>query len=171
METDPYGFSEHFFTVMSEFPKKELPPISIGNLIIGYELDDIDLGPGSFKAQQARAFFGEISDGIRLKLDDVFQRILVSEDTTPVIRSWYDETPTRDQTTSPVFLLTTVHPPKAGDETPVIEIIDEEATYPFMEVDETPVYLPPVVPKGYEFDFCEPSVWIPVLATDGFTKG
>ncbi|MCA9373861.1 MAG: hypothetical protein R3B71_05100 [Candidatus Gracilibacteria bacterium] len=156
---------------MSEFSDKNLPPISLENLIVGYELDDIDAGPGSHKAEQARAFFGQIAEGIRVKLEDILKDdetpFPIHMMTTPV-RGFetlvLDETPTEEELTSPVFFLTRVTFTPPEELTPVVSI-------PTFEESVTPVYLPPVVSKEHVFDFEDATSWLPFLATEGFSRG
>lgn len=155
-------------------------------------MDDAELGPYSRNAQIAREYFGEVCGGIRVKLDDLFKEIFVDEGLTPDYTYFadengeitseafpihmmttptrgfetvmIDETPTTDETTSPVFLLTRVTWSPSEDLTPSI---DGRTTIEHT----TPIYMPPVVPKGHVFDFEDAASWFPLLASDGFTRG
>lgn len=191
-------FRNNFFIIMSEIKPDGLPPVSMKSLMEAYKRDDAENGYGT-KAKLARDFFGEVFDGIRLKLDDIFDQ-LAAEGETPhytyfcepdgemtnhaipihmleapsFVSVVMDETPTVDHTTSPIFLLTTV---KAQDFTPIIldDLTPHDLT-PIVATDaealffQTPVILPPVVPKGHSFEFEKSDEWLPILATYGTTR-
>lgn len=178
-----------------------LPPIGLDHLIEAYEQDDAARGPYSRNARLARDYFSEIFDGVRLQLDEVFDRMALEGETphytyfmtkkgeimndafpihmmteprgfTGVV---VDETPTCDEITSPIFLLTRIKKEvdiAADDLTPLI--LDDLTPIVSTTIDldsmhfETPIYeLPPVVLKGHIFDFEKPETWISTLASYG----